>query len=70
MRGTMYRAEVEPMPENPPDRLPHTGLWKVVIYEGERFVRSDRERITYSMARKLAEELNFQFSNKRKAKGA
>lgn len=66
----MFRAEVKPMPGNPPDRTPNTGLWKVVIYEADRFVRSDREYITYSMARKLAEELNFQFGNKRKAKGA
>jgi len=70
MRGTMYRAEIEPMPENPPVRLAFTGLWKVVIYEGERFVRSDREHITYSMAKKLAEGLNSQFGHKRKAKGA
>ena len=62
--------KIEPMPENPPDRLPNTGLWKVVICEGERFVRSDREHITYFMAKKLAEELNFQFGHKRKAKGA
>jgi hypothetical protein len=66
----MYRAEVEPMPENPPDRLPFTGLWKVVIYEGERLVRTDREYITHSMAKSLAETFNFQFSHKRKAKGA
>lgn len=40
MRGAMFRAEVEPMPENPPHRVPLTGLYKVVIYEGgERFVR-------------------------------
>jgi len=58
------------MPENPPDRLPYTGLWRVVIYEGERFVRSDGERITYSMAKKLADELNFKFGHKGKAKGA
>lgn len=64
----MYRAEIEPMPENPPDRLPYTGLWKVVIYEGERFVRSDKEHITYFMAKKLAEEFNFQFGNKRAEK--
>ena len=70
MRCTMYRAEIEPMPDNPPDRLPYTGLWRVVIYEGERFVRSDGEYITYAMAKKLAEELNFQFGNRRKAKGA
>lgn len=68
MRGTMYRAEIEPMPENPPDRLPYTGLWKVAIYEGERFVRTDREHITYAMAKKLATELNSQFGYK--AKGA
>jgi hypothetical protein len=70
MRGTMYRAEVEPMPENPPDGLPFTGLWKVVIYEGERLVRTDRENITHSMAKRLASELNFQFGVKRSAKGA
>jgi hypothetical protein len=69
MHGTMYRAEVEPMPENPPERVPYTGLWKVVIYEGERFVRSDRERITYFQAKKLAENLNSQFGNKRFSKG-
>ena len=70
MRGTMYRAEIEPMPGNPPDRLPYTGLWKVVIYERERFVRSDRERITYFMAKKLAAELNFQFGHKQKVSKA
>jgi hypothetical protein len=67
---TMYRAEVEPMPENPPDRLQHSDLWRVVIYEGERFVRSDKEYITHSMAIKLADELNFKLGAKRKAKGA
>jgi hypothetical protein len=40
MRGTMYRAEVEPIPDNPPDRTPFSGLQKVGIYEGDRFVRS------------------------------
>jgi hypothetical protein len=66
----MYRAEIEPMPENPPDRLPLTGLWKVVIYEGERLVRTDREHITHSMASKIAREINFQFGHIRKAKEA
>ena len=70
MRGTMFRAEVEPMPENPPDRLPYTGLWKVVIYEGERLVRTEREHITHSMAIRLAREMNFRFGAKRKARGA
>lgn len=65
----MYRAEVEPMPENPPDRVPETGLWKVAIYEGERFVRSDKEYISYPEAKRLAEELNSKFGIKRKAKG-
>lgn len=58
------------MPENPPDRLPFTGLWKVVIYEGERLVRTDREYITHAMAKSLAEGFNFQFGQKRKGKGA
>lgn len=66
----MYRAEVEPMPDNPPERLPFTGLWKVVIYEDERLVRTDRDYITHSMAKKLAEDLNFRLGNNKKAKGA
>lgn len=66
----MYRAEVEPMPTNPPDRLPRTGLWKVVLYEDERFVRTDKDYITISKAEKIADELNYQFGHKKKAKGA
>lgn len=66
----MFRAIVERMPGSNPDQMPHSGLWRVVIYEGERFVRSDREYITYSMAQRLAEELNFQLALKPKAKGA
>jgi hypothetical protein len=66
----MYRAEVEPMPSNPPDRVPRTGLWKVVIYEGERFVRTDKDYIVISTAEELAEKFNFEFGNKKKAKGA
>jgi hypothetical protein len=68
--GTMYRAEVEPMPNNPPDRVPRTGLWKVVIYEGNRFVRTDKDNLVISVAEKLAEKLNYEFGNKKKAKGA
>jgi hypothetical protein len=64
----MYRAEVEPMQED--DRIPRSGLWKVVIYEGDRFVRTDREYIVISTAEDLAEKLNFEFGNKKKAKGA
>lgn len=58
MHDTMYRAEVEPMPENPADRVPYTGLYRVVIYEGTRFVRSDKDRISYREAKRLAGELN------------
>jgi hypothetical protein len=65
----MFRAEVEPMPENPPDRLPLTGLWKVVIYESERLVRTDREHITHAMATRIAREMNFRFGAKRKGVG-
>jgi hypothetical protein len=61
----MYRAEVEPMQND--NRIPRSGLWKVVIYEGERFVRSDKENMAISVAEKLAEELNYQFSGKRKS---
>lgn len=64
----MFRAEVEPMPTNPQDRVPRSGLWKVVIYENERFVRTDKENMVISVAKRLAEELNYQFGNKR-AKG-
>jgi hypothetical protein len=64
MRGTMYRAEVEPMQKD--DRIPRSGLWKVVIYEGERFVRTDKDNMIISVAEKLADELNFHFGNKNK----
>jgi len=36
-----------------------------MIYENERSVRTDREHITYAMAKKLAEELNFQFTGEK-----
>jgi hypothetical protein len=64
----MYRAEVQPMPTNPLDRVPRTGLWKVVIYEGNRFVRTDKEYLIISVAERFAAELNYQFSGKRRAK--
>ena len=63
----MYRAEVEPM-SNDHDVIPRMGLYKVVIYEGERFVRTDKENMIISVAEKLAEELNYQFGHKRKVK--
>jgi hypothetical protein len=64
----MYRAEVEPMQQD--DHLPRSGLWKVVIYEGERFVRTDKEYMVISVAEKLAGELNYQFSCTRRTRGA
>jgi hypothetical protein len=66
----MYRAEVEPMPSNPPDRVARTGLWKVAIYEGDRFVRTDKENMIISVAEKRAEQLNYEFGNKKRAMGA
>jgi len=69
MRGTMYRAEVEPMPDNPPDRVPYTGLWKVVIYEDERLVRSDKEYISYFEAKSLSKQLNGMLNIKSKGVG-
>lgn len=68
MHGTMYRAEVEPMSNA--DLIPRMGLFKIVIYEGERLVRTDKENMVVSVAEKLAEELNYQFGHKRKVKGA
>lgn len=64
----MYRAEVEPMQND--DRIPRKGLWKVVIYEGERFVRTDKDNLIISVAERLAEELNYQFGHERKGKTA
>ncbi len=69
MCGTMFRVEVEPMPDNPPDRVPFTGLWKVVIYEDERFVRSDKEYISYFEAKKLKEKLNGMLNTQKGAAG-
>jgi len=63
----VYRAEVEPMQKD--DRLPRSGLWKVVIYEGDRFVRTDKDNLIISVAEKLAEELNYQFTSKKRGKG-
>jgi hypothetical protein len=60
----MYRAEVEPMSSNA-DVIPRMGLYKVVIYEGERFVRTDIENKIISVAEGRAEELNYQFTGKR-----
>ncbi|MGI9166468.1 MAG: hypothetical protein ACR2G5_08795 [Pyrinomonadaceae bacterium] len=54
----MFHAEVEPMPSNPEDRVPRTGLWKLVIYEDERLVRTDKEYITISEAERLADDFN------------
>lgn len=68
MRGTMFRAEIEPMQKD--DRIPRSGLWKVVIYEGERFVRTDKENMVINVAEKHAEELNYQFGNKNETKSA
>jgi len=51
------------------DRLPRSGLWKVVIYEDERFVRTDKDYLIISVAEKLAGELNLQFGHKPKRKG-
>jgi hypothetical protein len=62
----MFRAKVEPMQKD--DRIPRSGLWKFIIYEGERFVRTDKENMVISVAEKLAEELNYQFSGKRKGR--
>jgi len=67
----MYRAAFEPMPENPPDRVPYTGLWKVVIYdESDRLVRTDKEHISYFEAKKLTENLNSWFNSRARSKGA
>jgi hypothetical protein len=65
----MYRAEVEPM-SGDHDLIPRMGLFKVVIFEGERFVRTDKENMIISVAERLAEELNYQFGHKRKGRGA
>ena len=50
------------------DVIPRMGLYKVVIYEGERFVRTDKENMTIKTAERLAEELNYQFTSKRERK--
>ena len=48
------------------DRIPRMGLWKVVIYEGDRFVRTEKEYVIISVAERLADELNYQFGNKKR----
>jgi hypothetical protein len=63
----MFRAEIEPMSPKPPDQVEYTGLWKVVIYEGKRFVRTGKERISYREAEQIADQLNAELSVKRSA---
>jgi hypothetical protein len=70
MHGTMFRAEIEPMSPKPPDQGEYTGLWKVVIYEGKRFVRTGKERISQREAQQIADRLNAEMSVKRSATGA
>jgi hypothetical protein len=65
----MFRAEIEPMPENASDRVPYTGLYKVVIYEGQRFVRTERDRIAYPEAKRLARDLNGKLNIKARGVG-
>ena len=66
----MYKATVEPMPDNPPDRVPYTGLWRVVIYDDkDNFIRTDKEYISYFEAKKLSENLNGWLNIKSKAAG-
>ena len=50
------------------DLIPRMGLFKVVIYEGDRFVRTDKENMIIGAAERLAGELNYQFTGKRKVK--
>ena len=64
----MFSAEIEPMPTNPEDRIPFSGLYKVVIYEGERFVRTEKDLIAYPEAKRIARNLNGTFGVK--VKGA
>jgi hypothetical protein len=54
------------MPDGVPNQLPQTGLWKVVIYEAERFVRTDRDNITYGIK---AIGRSFEWPFRPKAKG-
>jgi len=60
----MYRAEVEPMSPDA-ELIPRMGLFKVVIYEGDRFVRTDKDNAIIFVAERRAEELNYQFGHKR-----
>jgi hypothetical protein len=57
------------MPQNPLDRVPRTGLWKVVIYEKDRLVRTHKDYIVIAEAERIANKLNSEFGN-RKAAGA
>lgn len=59
----MYREEVEPMSPDA-DVIPRMGLYKVVIYEDERFVRTDKENEIISVAERRAEQVNYQFGHK------
>jgi len=44
------------------------GLYKVVIYEGDQFARIDVENAIISVAKRRADELNYQFTGNREMK--
>jgi hypothetical protein len=44
--------------------------WKDVSYDRERFVRTDKEDIVTSVAEKLIPELNYQFADTSRTRGA
>jgi hypothetical protein len=46
------------------DLIPRMGLYKVVVYEGKRLVRTEKENMTIKTAERLADELNYQFGYK------
>ena len=47
------------------DLIPRMGLYKVVVYEDERFVRTEKENMVIKTAERLADELNHQFGYKK-----
>jgi hypothetical protein len=65
----MYRAKVEPMPENDAKVGETSGLWRVVVYEfeentnaPERIAKSHADNLAHNEAVHIAEELQNNFN--------
>jgi len=66
----MYRAEIEPMPENPPDRFLIPDYGKLRFMRVTDLSELTKNEIAYPEAKRLAKDLNGRLNIKRAERGA